>query len=29
MKRWLFIASAVFILYTFDTWVPYYIYLEF
>lgn len=29
MKRWLLIAFAAFILYAFDTFVPYYIYLEF
>ena len=29
MKRWLFVASAVVILYLFDTLVPYYIYIEF
>ena len=29
MKKWLFIVSAVVIVYLFDTLMPYYIYIEF
>ena len=28
MKRWLFIASAVVIVYLFDALMPYYLYIE-
>ena len=29
MKRWLFVASAILIVYLFDVWMPYYVHIEF